>query len=196
MNRDDEELDGAGVPDALDASSVPAQPVDPAAVASTAIAAARAIGPGELHAAACGLFAAGGALDDLIRLIGEEALTDQNAAAELWRACATQLGDPDMAFEPLLMNLDATVAERGDALAQWCASFLAGYTRLRAPRSLEEKPREIVSDLAAIAAADMDLGDDEDNERDFHELFEFARVAVMLLAAEVEAPAAGPAVVH
>ena len=152
----------------------------------------------ELHGAACGVLAGGGGADDLLQLLGADALTDSASLAEYWRANAVYAFDEDMRFAPALpRDEEAGLAERVDALAQWSASFLAGFMRLNGGNAglakLPEESREIVQDLAAIAGADADMtpdgggqqagGDDSanDNEADYTALVEFVRVAVLLL---------------
>ena len=45
--------------------------------------------------------------------------------------------------------------------------------------------KEIIRDLTAIAQADTDMDESQANEADFVELFEFVRVAGLLLFADV-----------
>lgn len=105
-----------------------------------------------------------------------------------------------MSFAPLLPGDDAVLAERLEALGQWCGGFLAGLAAGLARRgagSLEDCPeevREIVRDFAAIArvdplstgagAAAVDTGErraGESEEADLVELEEFVKVGVLLI---------------
>ena len=148
--------------------------------------AAAAVSPGELHGALCGVFAAGGNQIDLIELVGEDALTDQDSVATFWHACLTVAYSHDLDFAPVLdADDEAHVAERVDALAQWSATFLAGYTRLKDSAEMSGDAKEIIRDLTAIAQADTDMDESQANEADFVELFEFVRVAGLLLFADV-----------
>ena len=148
--------------------------------------AAAAVSPGELHGALCGVFAAGGTQIDLIELVGEDALTDQDSVATFWHACLTVAYSHDLDFVPVLdADDEAHVAERVDALAQWSATFLAGYTRLKDSAEMSGDAKEIIRDLTAIAQADTDMDESQANEADFVELFEFVRVAGLLLFADV-----------
>ena len=132
------------------------------------------------------MFAGGGSRDDLITLVGEDALTDATSLAAFWHACLSVAFSHELDFQPLIaLDDDVPVAERVDALAQWSATFLAGYTRLKDPAEMSGDAREIVKDLAAIAQADVDMDDTQANEADFTELFEFTRVAGLLLFADV-----------
>ncbi len=148
--------------------------------------AAAAVSPGELHGALCGVFAGGGNQMDLIELVGEDALTDQESVGAFWHACLTVAFSHDLDFAPVLdADEDDPVAQRVDALAQWSATFLAGYTRLVDTAEMTGEAKEIVRDLTAVAQADTDMDESEANEADFVELFEFVRVAGLLLFANV-----------
>ena len=148
--------------------------------------AAATVSPGELHGALCGIFAGGGTQVDLIELVGEDALTDQDSVAAFWHACLTVAFSHDLDFAPVLdVDDEAHVAERVDALAQWSATFLAGYLRLKDSAEMTGEAKEIVRDLTAVAQADTDMEESDANEADFVELFEFVRVAGLLLFADV-----------
>lgn len=151
----------------------------------------------ELHGAACGVLAGGGGAQDLVQLLGEDALVDSTTLVEFWRANAIFAFAEDLRFCPNLPAEDeADLATRVDGLAQWSASFLAGFMRLNGGNAglsaLPEETREIVQDLAAIAGAEADTltsagsSNEADpaadqNEADYVELVEFVRVAVLLL---------------
>lgn len=140
------------------------------------------ISPAELHGALCGVFAGGGTQMDLIELVGEDALTDQVSVAAFWHACLTVAYSHDLDFAPVLdADEDDPVSQRVDSLAQWSATFLAGYTRLIDPAEMSGDAKEIVKDLTALAQADTDMDDVDANETDYVELFEFVRVAGLLL---------------
>ena len=149
-------------------------------------AAVRSVTPAELHGALCGVFAAGGSQHDLIELVGEEALTDQDSVAAFWHACLAVAFSHNLDFVPVLdADEDAPVADKVDSLAQWSATFIAGYTRLKETADLTADAKEILTDMTAIAQADTDMDDTEVNEADFVELYEFVRVAGLLLFSEV-----------
>ena len=142
--------------------------------------------PGELHGALCGVFAGGGSQFDLIELVGEDALTDQESVAALWHACLTVAFSHDLDFAPVLdADEDDPVAQRVEALAQWSATFLAGYTRNLDSADMSGDVKEIIRDLTAVAQAETDMEESEANEADFVELFEFVRVAGLLLFSNV-----------
>jgi len=166
-------------------------------LANLAERAVRALTITELHGAACGVLAGGGAADDLLQLLGADALVDSTTLMEFWRSNAIFAFDEDMRFTPIMAAEEgAPLAARVDDLAQWSASFLAGFARLSGGNAglakLPEESREIVQDLAAVAGAEADIGPDasatterdatdDDNEADYVQLVEFVRVAVLLL---------------
>ena len=159
--------------------------------------AVRALTITELHGAACGVLAGGGGADELLQLLGADALVDSTTLLAFWRANAIFAFDEDMRFAPIFTaeaaEEGAPLAARVDDLAQWSASFLAGFARLSGGNAglakLPEESREIVQDLAAVAGAEADVGQSaatqdavsDDNEADYIQLVEFVRVAVLLL---------------
>lgn len=167
----------------------------------------------ELHGAVCGLAVCHGAalpLQDLMELVGVEALTDQEAVESFVTASIEDLQAEDMSFAPLLPADEVPLADRLEALGQWCGSFLAGLAAGLARQgigSLDDCPeevREIVRDFAAISQVDAGArgaenhrggGTDEDAdagdtagspaelaaEADYVELEEFVKVGALLI---------------
>ena len=128
----------------------------------------------ELHGAACGVLAGGGGVGDLVGLVGVDALTDSASVTEFWRANGVFAFAEDMRFSPGFAAEDgAGLAARVDDLAQWSASFLAGFMRLSGGNAglakLPEETREIVQDLAAIAGAQADSGPSDGQSNSFLE---------------------------
>lgn len=162
-----------------------------------ALNAAHEIPVAELHGAVCGLAVCHGEampVDDLVELVGVEALTDQAAVEQFVHASLADLEAADMSFEPLLPDDEVELADRLEALGQWCASFLAGLAAGLARAgvtSLEQAPeevREIVADFSAISHIDPEAppvdGRDrpeDDAEADYAELAEFVKVGALLI---------------
>ena len=161
----------------------------------------------ELHGAVCGLLVCHGdalPIQDLLELVGVEALTDQPAVEQFVEAAARDLAAPEMTFSPLLPEDDVALEERLDALGEWCAGFLAGLAAGLARQgvgSLEHCPdevREIVADFAAISQIDPEAEPDEprpldDAEADFAELQEFVKVGTLLIRSTLRHDADDPA---
>lgn len=159
----------------------------------------------ELHGAVCGLGVCNGRalpVHDLVELLGDEALTNQQAVEAFVDASVADLQAEDLSFAPLLPADDVPLDLRLEALGQWCSSFLAGLAAGLARRgtgSLEECPgevREIVRDFAAIAQVDASARDtgsvDQEAEADFAELEEFVKVGTLLIMSSIEHDADDP----
>lgn len=109
----------------------------------------------------------------------------------LYRHCREQLDDSDLGFEPLLPGDEVALAERAEALVEWCRGFLGGVGLASSKPSqgdLSDDAREIVQDFSTIAATSFDYDDDEEDETALNEVLEFVRVGVLLLYSEL-APA-------
>ena len=174
----------------------------------------RGVSAAELHGAACGLLIVAPEADAALRLVellGAEALTDADAVDAFVFSAQRSLTDEEMAFNPLLLDAadgagsveDYDSESTGDlveALAQWCAAFVAGlFAGAPHPVSSEElregalgeelnlgpDAEELIRDLVAIAQVEtvLDGAELEEAEVAFTELHEFVRVAVLLLAA-------------
>jgi uncharacterized protein len=158
--------------------------------------AARQLPIAELHGVVCGLAVCYGddlPLQDLVELVGVDALTDERSVASFVAASLEALEAADLRFTPLLPDDDADLALRVEALGQWCGSFLAGLAAALAGRgagNLDDCPEEvgeIVADLTAISRIDAEALSEEADagldgaEADLLELREFVKVGVLLI---------------
>lgn len=146
---------------------------------------------GTLCAAAPALPAALAALLALERPLGSEDRHELQAGADL---VARSLRDPEFGFSPFLPDDGAPLPARAEALADWCDAFIEGFSAGMADGSageLSAETEEILGDLGAIAGGldpeSLD-NDDEGDERDFWQIAEFVRIAVISIYAE-RAPA-------
>ena len=146
------------------------------------------IPPSELHGLVCG-FAAGHppefSLSDFVQLAGTDALSDEHAVSELVTATLDELFSTDMTFVPLVADDSDTMEVRLSGLAQWTAGFLSGFGASAASAALPEDVQEILRDFASISGLDDDPGDgqeqDDQSETAFMEIFEYIRVAAVLV---------------
>ena len=147
----------------------------------------------ELHGATTGIGVVGAEhfeLQDLVDLLGADALSDGERVARFVNEALTALYADDMSFAPLVPDEDAARADRLASLAGWCQSFLAGLVAGLARRgigSLAELPdevQEIVADFAAIAQ--LDTEDEAAVEEDFMQLEEYVKVGTLLIMSLVE----------
>lgn len=105
------------------------------------------------------------------------------------RSTQQTLGSEDMDFEPLLPALNQPLTQRTEALAEWCAGFLAGFG-VSGGRVSDEQANEALAMLGEIARAANETGEDGDalaqetEEQAMAELIEFVKVAVLLLHEE------------
>ena len=143
--------------------------------------------PAELHGALTGWFAGGGedTPDWLARVMADDAVPQiaAGSALDTLRAASVgQLDDRGFAFELLLPDGDASLAERSGALFDWCRGFLGGFGLATGENPpLSDEGNEALSDLARLAAATAQDDGDDDDEEALAEIEEFVRVAALLL---------------
>ena len=148
--------------------------------------------PAELHGCLCGLLAGGAASQAEVGLAAVNQALELDLHGELahqvmqlYISTAASLRDEEFNFYPLLPDDDVEIAVRTAALAGWCESFLVGYAqagtaRDRQPEALPGDSSEILADFAAIAEAEVDASEDEEeSERSYAELIEYVRFAAI-----------------
>jgi uncharacterized protein len=104
------------------------------------------------------------------------------------RATARLLSLEEMRLEPLLPDDALAIAERANALSEWCSGFLGGLGLggFKQVKALSKDAREGLRDLERIARTEIELDDDaEGNENALMELSEFAKVTALLLFADI-----------
>ncbi len=152
-----------------------------------------AIGAAEAHGMLCGLLCGVGTPD--IEVWIRQLLGDERPAVELPQRsvrllqalaedCRRMLASDQMEFVLLLPGDEVPVADRVEALADWCQGFLFGLGISRPRDSLAQltaDEREVLDDLAQIARADVDDEAEEAQETAYMELTEYVRVAVQTL---------------
>lgn len=151
----------------------------------------------ELHGSLCGYLAGGGSLRGgtvlaALQLDGEvssPAAADLALLDRLAHQSESELTDPELGFEPLLPDDDRPLAERAEAMVDWCRGFLGGFglggAAAHAP--LSEEAQEILRDLGTVAASSFDFGNESEDEDALIEVHEFVRMAAMLLFTECSA---------
>lgn len=149
------------------------------------------ISEAELHGAVCGLVAgraerpAGGCaggdvLQELIDLLGSDALADAEGIDAFVQASAEALFAEDMSFQPLLPGDEAPMDERVRAIAEWCGAFAAGYGAAGAPQ--DEDSEELLGDFVAISSAVVQDEDEDTAEAALLQLEQYVKVGALLLA--------------
>jgi uncharacterized protein YgfB (UPF0149 family) len=150
--------------------------------------------PSMLQGCLCGMLSAGASHEQeysLFGLAGAMELSLHGELAELvmrlYTTTADAFQDEAFDFHPLLPEDDADIADRVEALADWCKGFLAGFAHAsvgedRSTPRLSEDSNEILKDFAAIARAGLDDSEDsEEEEGSYMELVEYLRFAALNL---------------
>lgn len=179
-------------------------------LAGLALQAIRSLTIAELHGAACGLGVHGPEtlnVDDLIALLGTEALQDAGSVESFVQATQNELYADDMSFAPLLFadepsDFDAAACEmKATALSDWCSAFLAGLAAGFAmldddstseggqgvpaisdlAAQLPADGQEIVQDMLAIAQLDTAISTSDEADTALIELEEYLKVGTLLI---------------
>lgn len=154
----------------------------------------------ECHGTLVGMFCAnnGLKLEGWLEAIEGQGLALSSEAKETMRVLYTvtreQLNDSVLDFHPLLPADDAEVAERVEALGQWCQGFLLGIsTGAIVIENLPDDSGEILRDLLEISRISrLDLEGEEEDEESYQQLLEYVRTGVLLLNEEINPTKAPP----
>lgn len=125
---------------------------------------------------------------ELIDSLQEE---DQQLLKNLYQQTPIELNRIDLGFQLLLPDDDYPIEQRLDAIAQWTQGFLAGLASAGVQdKQIQGEVKETIADLIQIAQIDGgEIGSDEEAgkeaERDYAEIVEYVRMAVLLLHAEL-----------
>lgn len=162
------------------------------------------VGASDLHGSLTGYICGGGGAGARGWLAALELQTDPEvdlslpAFARLYEDCVAWFGDPELRFEPLLPETDATLDTRADALVEWCRGFLGGLglAGVSKRQGLSADAAEILNDLGTIAGSRFEYADAEEDESALAEVIEFIRVGVLLLHAELATAGRSGKTVH
>ena len=92
----------------------------------------------------------------------------------------------DFDFKPLIPDDDAPIIERLQAISDWCTGFLSGLGLQAAQLGHSDDLRELLEDLASIAALREEVPEDDENENDFMQIEEYVRIAVLNIYQEAQ----------
>lgn len=105
------------------------------------------------------------------------------------------LSEGAFALELLLPGDDTPLAQRSEALSDWCTGFLygMGLAGRGIGESLSEEAREVVSDMVEFTRIDAEDEGAQGAEKAFTEIVEYVRMGVVLIYEELmHADAAAP----
>ena len=108
---------------------------------------------------------------------------DQYLLKQLYQQVPIELERSDLGFQLLLPDDDFPLEKRLAALAQWVQGFLAGLAGAGVTNDqVKGDVKETLEDLLNIAYIDkMDIDGDDSAEKDYAEISEYVRMAVLLL---------------
>ncbi len=151
----------------------------------------------DLHGSLTGFFCAGGraSIEDWLDVLALDpdsgSLARNGTLQQFFRNCRTQFDGTAAQIVPLLPAPGAALAQRADALVEWCRGFLGGFglagTATRVALSADAS--EILADFGKIAASRFDYSDGAEDEHALIEVFDFARNGAALLHREIAAGA-------
>lgn len=165
----------------------------------------------ESQAIACGMLAVNTAADKLVwvkLLMGEIDPNNQAQHAaiallgKLFEQTKYQLQDSNLEFTVMLPDDDVALAERVNAVQEWCHGFLLGVSLsgVKDHASLPEDSRDLLADFASIGSSgEFDFNDEEgedaESEEALAEIVEYLRVGALLINEELQ-PIKASTVIH
>lgn len=155
-----------------------------------------AASPAELHGMLCGCICGGQQLqsDQLNQLVCQlldaepaEVAPIREIVLELYDHSVGQIRGGGFEIQPLLPDDEEAIEQRIVCLGEWCQGYLfgLGQSGLTNETQLTTDVADVLRDLAAISHVGLD-DDSDDEEVSYTELVEYVRVAVLLVAAELD----------
>lgn len=155
------------------------------------------IDPAEAQGIICGIVCATGNGDAdawLSQIIGEDEFNNlsqrhNHDQLKAWHnTVAKQILSDDFEVQLMLPDDEDALADRIDALSDWCQGFLFGLS-MCGIRELEKLPhdaKEIMHDILQISNAGYDSNEDEEhNEAAYTEIVEYLRVGMIVILNEL-----------
>lgn len=151
----------------------------------------------DLHGSLTGFFCAGGraSVDDWLDVLALDpdggGLSRNATLQQFFRSCRAQFDGISTQIDPLLPAPGAALAQRADALVEWCRGFLGGFGLAGTAQrvALSADASEILADFGKIAASRFDYSDGADDEHALIDVLDFARNGAALLHHEIVAGA-------
>lgn len=150
--------------------------------------------PSGYHGYLCGCLCCGSlGEDDLLELSVDWMVLDDDRVArayeplrEICQSVRTRLEHPEFLFQPLLPDDELPLAERLDAVGEWCSNYISGVgERMAGAFEVSAEGREALEDIAAISRVSPQFDNEGDPEEDYVELVEYIRIAVQTVFADL-----------
>ncbi|MDN5511031.1 UPF0149 family protein [Acinetobacter sp.] len=104
-----------------------------------------------------------------------------NALSDEAEDVAHALSEDELDYLPLLPDDEHVLADRVQALADWCAGVVLGFGL--ASGHIRQDEMELIEHLQDVAAVEFDASDDdEEGEESYQELYEFVRLIPVSLS--------------
>lgn len=152
----------------------------------------------ESHGALSGMFCARGKvelgdwLDEVFETLDLNDMLVKEASqllVGLFNSTQAQLNGVEVDYQLLVPDDEQSLAERTDALAEWCQGFTYGLAAggLKKDADLPEDTAELIRDMVEIARAGHDDEAVEEADEDaYMQLHEYVRMGVLLINEELQ----------
>ena len=156
-----------------------------------------ALSPAECHGGLAGLLCATDTISSAQwadEVLAERAAAPDGSTADaitalrgLYDATVDQLEDAEYGFTLLLPADTESLAERAEALSQWCQGFLwgLGLGGIQDEAKLPGDVNEVMRDMSEISRLNFATTGSNDDETAFAEIVEYVRMAVLLIYEEL-----------
>ena len=118
----------------------------------------------------------------------EQQIQVQQLLLELHQYSLTQLREMAFEFQPLLPDDQEILELRARELSLWCQGFNAGLALqgINMEKRFSEETKEALSHFAGFAEIDyQSVSISEEDEKAYHEVLEYVRMAVVMLFVEM-----------
>ena len=109
---------------------------------------------------------------------------DSDILIRLFEETRRLIASNEFDFDLFLPEDEVALTDRVEALSNWCRGFLFGVGSLATVTNWSKDTREILKDITEFTKLDTEVEGEED-ERDFVEITEFLRSAILLLRDEL-----------
>ena len=123
-------------------------------------------------------------LTELLQNTTQTSSNDDDILIRLFEETRRLLASNEFDFDLFLPEDDVILTDRVEALTNWCRGFLFGVGSVATVTNWSKETREILKDITEFTKLDIEVEGEED-ERDFVEITEFLRSAILLLRDEL-----------